>query len=82
MYQSYIHYVCSDNANEIMIIMKLKTISITLCHVYLCRQDIGTHNVEEMQRLQEHTTNLEKTVMKYEQQIQELRSDLDMLVRF
>ena len=50
--------------------------------MHLCRQDIGTHNVEEMQRLQEHTTNLEKTVMKYEQQIQELRSDLDMLVHF
>ena len=33
-----------------------------------------------MQRFQEHATNLEETVMKYEQQIQQLRSDLDMLV--
>ena len=48
--------------------------------VFLCRQSKGVHTAEEMQLLRERADYLEKKVMKYEQEIQELRSDLDMLV--
>ena len=48
--------------------------------VFLCRQSKGVHTVEEMQLLRDHAHKLEKKVKIYEQEIQELRSDLDMLV--
>ena len=48
--------------------------------VFLCRQSKGVHTAEEMQLLRERADYLEKKVMKCEQEIQELRSDLDMLV--
>ena len=48
--------------------------------VFLCRQSKGVHTVEEMQLLRDHADYLEKKVMKYEQETQALRSDLDMLV--
>ena len=48
--------------------------------VFLCRQSKGVHTVEEMQLLRDRADNLEKKVMKYEQENQALRNDLDMLV--
>ena len=48
--------------------------------MFLCRQSKGVHTVEEMQLLRERSDYLEKKAMKYEQENQALRSDLDMLV--
>ena len=48
--------------------------------VHLFRQGPGTQNAEEMQRLREHAANLEKKVMKYEDENRELRRELDTLV--
>ena len=64
-----------------MIIYNIYYISIILIVlVFLCRQSKGVHTVEEMQLLRDRANYLEKKVMKYEQEIQALRSDLDMLV--
>ena len=48
--------------------------------VYLFRQGPGTQNAEEMQLLRERAANLQKTVMEYEHDDRELRSELATLV--
>ena len=47
--------------------------------MFLCRQSKGVHT-DEMQLLRDRADYLKKKVMEYEQEIQALRSDLDMLV--
>ena len=47
--------------------------------IFLCRQREEVHTVE-MQLLRDHADHLKRIMMEYEQEIQALRSDLDMLV--
>ena len=67
------HVIVTGNANDIINF----SVHITLASFNLYRQDTGERNV---QRLRESIANLEAKVMTYEQQIQELSYDLDMLV--
>lgn len=66
--------------NVYIIIILCIYICNTVSRVCACRQSIGAQGVKEMQLLQERADNLEKKVLKYEQENQQLRSELDTLV--
>ena len=67
------HVIVTGNANDNINF----SVHITFVSFNLYRQDTGARNI---QQLRECIANLEAKVMTYEQQIQELKYDLDMLV--